>query len=204
MNNNIKIIRYLDGDLPENEKVLFEEELAKSKTLQDELAGYKKVFNKIDEQKDINVENIYFNNLITSIKSKLEKNITINPFRKYGYAFVIVVLLTAGYFISQPMFNSSSNKIVTVEEFVENLDEKDIGELANYLSSDNYSDNGDENIYNVDENLDDIILSSTNDNKIAILSDYEINNLYASLSESEQTKIYNDLINKTFTSEVNL
>ena len=64
MNNDERIIKYLDGELKEDEKLLFEKDLSRSENLRKELAAYKKVLASIDEQKIIDVESTYFNNLV--------------------------------------------------------------------------------------------------------------------------------------------
>ncbi len=51
MNNDERIIKYLDGELQEEEKALFEKDLSDSEVLRNEFAAYKKVITAFDEQK---------------------------------------------------------------------------------------------------------------------------------------------------------
>ena len=121
MNKNEKIIKYLEGELNSEDKVQFEKELSQSKELQKELTDYKKVFSKIDEQKSIEHDSIYFVNLLPSIKDKLNKNSTAKPSRKFAYALTFILILTAGYFIFKPLSVSSSNNVLTMNEFVKSV-----------------------------------------------------------------------------------
>ncbi len=94
-----RIIKYLEGELPEDEKTLFEKDLSRSETLRNELADYKKVLTMFDDQKLFDTESTYFTNLVPSIREKLEQRKTINPFRKIGYA--------AGFLLLQGILFSS-------------------------------------------------------------------------------------------------
>lgn len=205
MNNDERIIQYLDGELHEEEKALFEKDLADSEVLQNELAAYKKVLTVFDKQKSFDTDKTYFNNLVPTIRKKLEKRKTINPFRKIGFAAAFILIFIAGYFIFQPLFLSSSENILTIEELADSMTDSELGEMIDYLVEDDETEFIDENIYNIEEvDLENIINASTYETKLAIISDFGINNFLANIPETEKEKIYNELINKNFSSEVNL
>ena len=205
MNNDERIIKYLDGELQEEEKALFEKDLSRSEALQNELAAYKKVITAIDEQKSFDTKTTYFTNLIPIIREKLEQRETRNPVRKFGYAVAFILILVTGYFIFQPLFFSSPENILAVEEFADNLTDAELGEMIDYLVEDNESEFIDEDLYNFEEDeLENIIYASTSEAKLAIISDFGINNFSADIPETEKEDIYNELINKNFNSKVNL
>ena len=199
-----RIIKYLEGELPEDEKTLFEKDLSRSETLRNELADYKKVLTMFDDQKLFDTESTYFTNLVPSIREKLEQRKTINPFRKIGYAAGFLLLFVAGYFIFQPLF-SSSEQFNTVEEFADNLTDAELDEMIEYLVTEDETELIDEDLYKFEEDdLENIIYASTYENKLAIISDFGINDFLVDIPEKEKEEIYDELINKNFNSKVNL
>jgi len=203
MNNDERIIKYLECELQEDERSLFEKDLSNSETLRNELAAYKKVLTRFDEQKLFDTERTYFTNLVPSIREKLEQRKTINPFRKLGYVVGFILLFVAGYFIFQPFFSSSEN-ILTVEEFADNLTDAELNEMIEYYVTEDKTELIDENLYNFEEDdMETIIYASTYESKLAIISDFELNNFMDDIQVVEQEKIYNELINKNFNSKVN-
>ena len=205
MKNDERIIKYLDGELEEEEKALFEKDLSRSETLRNELAAYKKVLTAFDEQKLFDTESMYFTNLVPAIREKLGQRETINPFRKLGYAAAFILLFVAGYFIFQPLFISSSEQIATIEELADNMTDTELDEMIDYLVEGDETELFDEDLYNFEEDdLENIIYVSTYETKLAIISDFGINNFLSDIPETEKEEIYNELINKNFSSEVNL
>ncbi len=205
MKNDERIIKYLDGELEEEEKALFEKDLSRSETLRKELAAYKKVLTAFDEQKLFETESMYFTNLVPAIREKLGQRETINPFRKLGYAAAFILLFVAGYFIFQSLFISSSEQIITIEELADNMTDTELDEMIDYLVEGDETELFDEDLYNFEEDdLENIIYVSTYETKLAIISDFGINNFLSDIPETEKEEIYNELINKNFSSEVNL
>ncbi len=205
MKNDERIIKYLDGELEEEEKALFEKDLSRSETLRNQLAAYKKVLTAFDEQKLFETESRYFTNLVPAIREKLGQRETINPFRKLGYAAAFILLFVAGYFIFQPLFISSSEQIITIEELADNMTDTELDEMIDYLVEGDETELFDEDLYNFEEDdLENIIYVSTYETKLAIISDFGINNFLSDIPETEKEEIYNELINKNFSSEVNL
>ncbi len=204
MKNDKRIIKYLEGELPEDEKALFERDLSRSETLRNELAAYKKVLTRFDEQKLFDTESTYFTNLVPSVREKFEHRKTINPFRNLGFAAALILIFAAGYFIFQPFF-SSSEQFSTVEELADNMTDAELDEMIDYLVTEDETELIDEDLYKFEEDdLENIIYASTYESKLAIISDFGLNNFLAEIQEVEQEKIYNELINKNFNSEVNL
>ena len=183
MNNDERIIKYLEGDLPEDEKALFEKDLSHSETLRNELAAYKKVLTKFDEQKLFDTESTYFTNLVPSIREKFEQRKTINPFRKLGFATALILIFAAGYFIFQPFF-STSEQFSTVEELADNMTDAELDEMIEYLVTDDKTELIDEEIYKFEEDdMENIIYASTYESKLAIISDFELNNFLDDIQE---------------------
>ena len=204
MKNDERIIKYLDGELTEQEKGLFEKDLSRFETLQNELNAYKKVLTEFNEQKLFDTESTYFTNLVPSIREKLEQRKTINAFRKLGFAAALILIFVVGYFVFQPLFSSSEN-ILTVEQFADKLTDAERDEMIVYFVTEDETELIDEDLYKFEEDdLENIIYASTYESKLAIISDFGLNNFLADIQEDEQEKIYNELVNKNFSSEVNL
>lgn len=205
MNNDERIIKYIHDELQEDEKALFEKELFRSETLRNELAAYKKVLTVFDEQKSFDTKSTYFTNLIPAIRDKSEYRKTISIFRKLGYAAAFILIFVAGYFIFQPLFFSSSENILTIEELADNMTDEEYAEMIDYLVEEDETKYFDENIFNIEEDkLDNIINASTYETKLAIISDFGINDLSVDIPEIEKEEIYNELVNKNFSSEASL
>jgi len=204
MKNDDRIIKYLESELSEDEKALFEKDLSHSETLRNELADYKTVLAAFDEQKSFEADSNYFTNLVPVIRKKLEQGETINLFRKLGFAAALILIFVVGYFIFQPLFSSSEN-ILTFEQFADKLTDAERDEMIEYFVTEDETELIDEDLYKFEENdLENIIYASTYESKLAIISDFGLNNFLAEIQEVEQEKIYNELINKNFSSEVNL
>jgi len=204
MNNDERIIKYFEGELSAEEKSLFEKDHSLSENLRNELADYKKVLAAFDEQKSFETESSYFTNLVPVMWKKLEKRESTNPFRKLGFAAAFILIFVAGYFIFQPFFSSSEN-ILTIEELTDNMTDEEYAEMIDYLVEEDETEYIDENIFNIEEvDLDIIINTSTYETKLAIISDFGINDFSADIPETEKEKIYNELVNKNFSSEANL
>ena len=162
MNNDEKIIKYLDGELQEEEKALFEKDLSDSEVLRNELAAYKKVITEFNDQKYFNTESTYFTNLVPAIREKLEQRETINPFRKLGFAASFILIFVAGYFIFQPLFFSSSENILTYEELADNMTDSELDEMIDYLTEEDETELFDDDLYNFEEvDLENIIYAAT-------------------------------------------
>jgi len=205
MKNDERIIKYLEGELQEEEKALFEKDLSDSEVLRNELAAYKKVITAFDEQNSFDTDKTYFNNLVPTIRKKIEQRETINPFRKFGFAAAFILIFIAGYFIFRPLFFSSSEKILTIEKLTDNMTDSELDEMIDYLTEEDETELFDDDLYNVEiDDLENIINASTYETKLAIISDFGLNDFSADIPETEKEEIYNELINKNFSSEVNL
>ena len=184
---------------------MYEKDLSRSKTLRNELAEYKKVLTAFDEQKLFDTESTYFTNLVPSIREKSGQRETINTLRKLGFAAAFILIFVAGYFIFQPLFFSSSENILTIEKLTDNMTDSELDEMIDYLVEEDETELFDEDLYNFEEDdLENIIYASTYETKLAIISDFGINDFLADIAETEKEEIYNELINKNFSSEVNL
>ncbi len=151
------------------------------------------------------LESTYFTNLVPAIREKLEQRKTINPFRKLGFAAAFILIFVVGYFIFQPSSFHHLNNISTVEEFADNMTDAELDEMIEYFVTEDETELIDEDLYKFEEDdLENIIYASTYESKLAIISDFGLNNFLADIQEVEQEKIYNELINKNFSSEVNL
>ncbi|MCH8326727.1 MAG: hypothetical protein IIB83_09265, partial [Bacteroidetes bacterium] len=67
-----KILEYLDGQLNEDEKILFEKEIISSTELKKIYEEYISVQSKLNEFKDIQVDETYFNGIVPEFSKGLE------------------------------------------------------------------------------------------------------------------------------------
>ena len=77
--------------------------------------------------------------------------------------------------------------------------------MIEYLVTEDETELIDEDLYKFEEDdLENIIYASTYENKLAIISDFGINDFLVDIPEKEKEEIYDELINKNFNSKVNL
>ena len=84
---NDLIIKYIEGNLDDNEKALFETELSNSLSLQKELSTYRNVFNEFSGYKEIPADDDYFRNMVPRFRSKLPGKLKRFPLYKVSLCF---------------------------------------------------------------------------------------------------------------------
>src|SRR5664279_4317274 len=94
--NNL-ILRYVEGDMDDKERALFETELRNSIPLQRELSRCRSVYNEFSAYKNVNANDDYFGNMVPAFRSKLPAKIkrSFLPNIAWGSA----ALMVAGMFL---------------------------------------------------------------------------------------------------------
>ena len=183
-NYNEQIVKYLDGQFSEVEKIEFEKQLRYDEELKKAYA---------DEN--------YFDNVIPRFRQSLNREIRVSPVKKLSYVFVTVILLIGTFYIfdNYRVNNSSDNN--TIESITQNISGEQINEMRDYLTDNSWIVPNEDLVYQtVDEddfNLDGIMQNISTEEKLNILTDYQINNLESFAGEDELQKTYDELLTKS-------
>lgn len=203
MNNDERIVKYIEGDLNPEERSEFEFDLKNSAQLKKDFESYLKVNQKVRELKDAKLNQAYLDSIIPEFRNNFNIQKPASIKRNLGYAFGAIIAVI----ISLVIFNNimfENKDINSVEVFTESLNQDQKLELLQSL-------NGNNEEYNlISENLSDLELadllqSELNiNNEIAEVYDISYNELVDELSQTEADKIYKEILNKNFSREVNL
>jgi hypothetical protein len=192
MNKNEElVISYLSGEMNNNNLLDFELRLNTSLELQKLVEEYSTVFNKINQQKSIEGNYFYFQNILPRF---FRNETRINRFsfaKRFAYTAIFILFIAGGYYV----FNhfDKVNNIDSIEKITQNATPDQVMDLI-----DEYSlvDNADFTDLNT-SSLIDQQLNSFYDNSIQkIANKLEVRDLTDDLSESETNQIYSELINK--------
>ena len=203
MTNDERIIKYLENDLSSEERIGFESDLKNSSELKEEYENYLRVNNRVKELKDVKLNHAYLDSIILEFRDSINTPKPVTSKRNLGYAFGAIIAMI----ISLVIFNNimfENKDMNSVEEFTESLNPDQKFELLQSL-------NGSIEEYDlISENIDDVELTSliqselNINNEIAEVYDIGYNELVEELSKNEADKIYQEILNKNFSQEVNL
>jgi hypothetical protein len=126
--NNL-ILRYIEGDMEDKERTLFETELRNSIPLQKELSRCRAVYDEFSTYKDINAGGDYFMNMVPIFKSNLQEKIKRFPLPKIAWGSA--VLMVAGMFLFLLLNRNTNDSNIS-----QTLNENELTELLNNYSSD--------------------------------------------------------------------
>jgi len=203
MTNDERIIKYLENDLSSEERINFESDLKHSSELKEEYEKYLRVNNRVKELKGVKLNQAYLDSIVPEFRNNINIQKPVSIKRNLGYAFgaIIAMIISIAIFNNIMLENKDLN---SVEEFTESLNQDQKFELLQSL-------NGSTEEYDlISENLDDVELTSliqselNINNEIAEVYDIGYNELVEDLSKKEADKIYQEILNKNFSQEVNL
>lgn len=201
MNNEEKILKYIDNQLTEEEREAFEEELRTSETLRKLFDEYKNTLNEINSTKNIQADEKYIINLIPQIKERTEKEKLQSLIPNLGWAFSIIAVLIIGYFLFFTAGTSQNNELNLTNITAKLNTAEKINLLEEYLNSSSESYLSAYNNFDI-INLDEII-NEVNKEQLAQTYSIDIYDLQDEITEEEIDEIYNKLVNKNFNNEVN-
>jgi hypothetical protein len=195
MNNQDKIILYLDNQLNPQDKEKFEEDLKNSPELRQELESYKKV---LENLKQMNIQSAgenYFINNIPVFRDKLEKKKKAWVQKKYIYASssLVIVLLVLSLLLfrnAETIPNDVKNLTLTedqIKNLTENFSNMEIDSALNNVADSVWNELL-SNELNFSYESADSILHAFNGNV-----DYN-----EGLNDEEASLIYDRLISKEF------
>jgi hypothetical protein len=196
-----RVLKYIDGQMSDEEKSAFEKELASSAELNSKMEEYKNFFSEIKEIKEIPVDASYFVNMIPNFRNRIElkKKKKIFPKLALGFSTLTAVIIISLFLFKQP-------KNVT---FV-NLNSHGIDSTLSLLQvgisplQDNFNFS---NLSKEEEMKYDSVVTSMLSNELNLSSaglnyinetgsNSDLQSLLQGVNDVEANKIYNELLHK--------
>jgi hypothetical protein len=202
MKTDENIIKYLNDELTQEDRISFEADLKNSSHLRSEYELYLKLQQNIKLSKEVQLNKNYLNAIIPEFRSKTySKNLVVFK-NKIGYSFAVVIAFIISFLIFKNIYLENSEES-SIQSFTESLNENQRIEIIENL-------NGDDEDYVLASNnitnteLADLIQAELKiNNEIAEVYDIGYSELVDDLSQAEAEKIYKEILNKNFSKEVN-
>ncbi|GAB6281646.1 MAG: hypothetical protein STSR0008_03870 [Ignavibacterium sp.] len=190
MNDESKVIRYLDGQMSDEEKKSFEDELLSSPKLKKLYDEYSLTFFELKNLNEVKINENYFSNLYARFR---EKNISYKKKKfYYKFAYSLPVLILAVILLLINPFNPSNNEKTSVLS----------DSIATNYSNENIYKTENTNILKENNTINEKIINEENIEKYYPSYDNEdvkdIYNIINNLSDEELNLLYNELANKEY------
>jgi len=197
------IIKYLDNQLSEVERLNFERQLADSAELKREFKKYADINVQIGELKKIESNQLYFNSLLPRFHRMQKDQSAVFTFKNVGYVFSLVIMFIVSFTVFDLLYqgNESANLI----KFTESLttDEKiDLLSTLNGEATTEYLNKLYSDFYNND--IETGFADIPDKNQIAVSYNLDVNNIEEIVTDEEFENIYNELLRKNFFNKENL
>ena len=194
------IIKYFDERLSVDERKEFERELEINTELKDAFENYRKVNELFSTKEELMVSKDYFNDIVPRFRQMLDKEAYVFPIRKIAFTFATILLIISSYLLFQNYFFNQSVTNYSIQSITDNLSEEEMNELADYISDDYWNSiSREEKLLMLEErdfSLEGVIANLTEEEGMLILSDYQINDIYAFADEKELNQAYNEILTK--------
>ena len=194
------IIKYFDDQLSVDERKEFERELETNTELKDAFENYRKVNELFSTKEELMVSKDYFNDIVPRFRQMLDKEAYVFPIRKIAFTFATILLIISSYLLFQNYFFNQSVTNYSIQSITDNLSEEEMNELADYISDDYWNSVSREEKFLMleerDFSLEGVIANLTEEESMMILSDYQINDIYAFADEKELEQAYNEILTK--------
>lgn len=194
------IIKYFDGQLSEDERKNFENELEINAELKTALEEYRNVNELFSTKDELPLAQDYFTGIVPRFRQTLDKKITISPLQKMGFAFATILLAVSSYLLVENYLLNQRVPDYSIESITGNLSKDDMDELASYISDDYWNIIPSEEklklLNETDINMDDVVAELSLEEGLIVLSEYQINDLYSQADEEQLETAYNELLNK--------
>jgi len=202
MNNiNDQIVRYLDRQLSEEERIEFEKRLLFDEALKKAYADFQQVNELISEAKTPGGDKDYFINIVPRFRQSLNNNIKTSPFKKVSYGFVTFIMFICTFYIFNNTGVITNPDINSFESITAGLSDEQFNEARNYLTDNTLVTPSEDLVYQFvnedDFDLEGILQSVPSEEEINILSDYQINNIESFAGEEELQQAYEELLTKS-------
>ena len=199
--NKEKILKYISGQLTQEELIIFEEELKSSDQLKLDYDNIKLQLVDLSIRKEFETNEIYFANLLPRVYQRIDKK---KKFRKFGRIYYLVPTVSAVVVLFLFLFNTKTNYDTGYKELA--------NEVVNNLSDQEVSD---KYLTELETDPANYVLNQNNDElNVQIPSDLELNsdsytrlignpleNEYSTLrnlSENDLETVYKKLNSTTF------
>jgi hypothetical protein len=194
------MIRYIDGEMTEKERILFEEQIRISPELQKQVASFRSINEAFNVYSQPVADEDYFRNMVPGFRSRLPGKLKRFPMQ--GVAFGTVSLVIASMFLFL-LLNKSDN----MGKIAENLNEHQLTELINTYSSDKTvgevvatevsSDAATESV------VDTLYIKELNVAPEAVSYYFadrrsDLSSVISDINQEEADNIYNEMINKKY------
>jgi hypothetical protein len=202
MKTDEKIIKYLNGELTEEDKISFEADLSNSPHLRNEYELFSKLEQNIKLSKEVRLNQNYLNAILPEFRSKSYSNNSVVFRNKIGYSFAAFIALLISFLIFKNIYLKNS-EISSIQSFTESLNENQKIEILENLNGDN------EEYVLASNNVTNIELTNMLqaelkiNNEIVQVYDISYSELVDDLSQAEADKIYREILSKNFSKEVN-
>ena len=175
--NKEKILKYISGQLTQEELIIFEEELKKSDQLKTDYDNIKLQLDDLSIKKEFETNEVYFGNLLPRVYQRIDKK---KKFRKFGGMYYLVPTASAVVVLFLFLFNTKTNYDAGYKDLA--------NEVVNNLSDQEVSD---KYLNELEIDPTDYVLNQNNDElNVQIPSDLELN------SDSYTRLIGNPLANE--------
>ena len=194
------IVRYLDNQLTEEEAREFKRELETNVELKEAYQNFNKVKKMFSETRELSLGQEYSNGIVPRFRGRMSERVSILPIKRISYAFVTLILVFTSYFIFKGYFLNSGTEEYTLQSITANLSEDDMNELEDYVSNDYLEliSGKDEFILpaEFDFSMEAMLTDVSPEEKVMIMSDYHINEIYSLVDEEEFEIAYNEILSK--------
>ena len=196
---NDRILQYLDGQLTESEKEIFEKELNSSPGLKKEYDEYLSTQLELNEFKNIEVDETYFNGIIPEFRNRLEVKKKTRKIFSFSFANSLIAIILL-YFVLKPSGNNFN-----LNEIAKKWTENDFNNAIEYVDQ-QYTDVDITDSYNADD-LDSVFSSmltnelnlSSNNNPYQIIDNsLDYNKISSQINNTETSNIYKEILNKKY------
>jgi|GEM_PF-1811826 len=206
MKTEDKIILYLDNQMNEEEKALFEKELERSEKLRPELDNHKKYLKEITSVKDIITETSYFTEMIPKFHGRLDlkRRMRFLPKLAFGTTAIAAVMIIMFFAVNRNIdnkaiiINKTANQSSTSSNAVQIESTSDLNLLSDQFNIGNLSP---AEITYSNSVLDSLLYKELNLSPQS-LSDYtfdsnqDLSSVVQGINEKEADEIYDQLLHK--------
>lgn len=190
-----KILQYLDGQLIEDEKILFKKELNSSPKLKKKYEEYISVQSKLNEFKDIKVDETYFNRIVPEFRKRLEIKKKTRRIFSFSFAnFLAAIILL--YFVLSPNGNN-----LNLDEAVKNWTENDFNYAIEYVHQQNsgFDIIDDYNTTEIDSVISSMLTNELNlSNNSTVYNSIDYNTLSTQMNSKDINDLYKEILNKKY------
>ncbi len=190
MNDELRVVRYLDRQMSDEEKKSFEDELSSSKKLKKIFDEYSITFSELKNLNEIKINENYFSNLYARLREK-DKSYKRKKFY-YKFAYSLPVLILAVILLLINPFNPNNNEKTLIYS----------DSITTNYSNDNISKTENKNILEEKNTINEKIINEENIEEYYPSYDNEdvkdIYNIINNLSDEELDLLYNELANKEY------